>query len=118
MEIDPVKWISDVERGVVQNGRAISQLNTQIAQVQLDVRDSKIASKERSDERLEAIMNRFDQAERISGRRMGLAASFFFTVLTAVWFVVIQPLQEQIAMLDRRILDAERTIAVLISEPD
>jgi len=44
MEIDPVKWITDVEQAVVRNGRHIAQLNTQISQVQLDVRDSKVAS--------------------------------------------------------------------------
>lgn len=118
MEIDPVKWISDVEQAVVQNGRAITALNTQVSQVQLDVRDAKVASKERSDERLEAIMERFDQAERLGGRRLGVGASFFVTVCTAIWFVVVQPMQDTIAILERRMLDAERTIAVLSADSD
>lgn len=118
MEIDPVKWITDVERAVVQNGRHIAQLNTQIAQVQLEVRDSKVASKERSDERLAAIMTRFDAAEKLGGRRLGVAASFFVTACTALWFVVVQPMQESIAVLERRMLDAERIIAVLGAESE
>lgn len=118
MEIDPVKWITDVEQAVVRNGRHIAQLNTQISQVQLDVRDSKVASKERSDERLEAIMHRFDEAEKLGGRRLGVGASFFVTVCTALWFVVVQPMQEKIMLLERRMIDAERIISVLDSESE
>ncbi len=118
MEVDPVKWITDVELGVVQNGRNIAQMNTQLSSLQLEVRDSKIASKERSDERLAIIQRRFDQAESLGGRRLGVAASFLVTICTAVWFVIIQPMQEQIVILERRMMDAERTISVLDSEPD
>lgn len=118
MEIDPVKWITDVEQAVVRNGRTIAQLHAQLSSVQAEVREAKVDSKERSDERLEAIMARFDQAEKLGGRRLGVGASFLVTVCTAIWFVVVQPMQEQIALLDRRLLDAERTIAVLHADSD
>ena len=96
----------------------IARLFERVDQLQIAVIDSREESRTRSNERLDAIMDRFDQSEKLGSRRLGIAASFFVTVCTAVWFVVIQPLQEQIALLDRRMLDAERTIAVLSADSE
>ena len=80
---------------------------------------------ERSDERLDYIRERFDEGngrfdrleviiagnmeEILQARRriLGAATSFFLSTLTAIWFVVIEPMQEKIAYLDRRIMDVE-----------
>lgn len=82
----------------------------------------------RSDERLEYIRERFDRVEslivhdrqesREARRRIiGAATTAFCTVLTAVWFAIIQPMQDQLAILDRRLLDVEkRTISVVADD--
>ena len=79
----------------------------------------------RSDERLEYIRERFDRVEVLIGldreealqarrRIIGAATTAFCTVLTAVWFAIIQPMQDQMAILDRRLLDVEkRTISIV-----
>ncbi len=90
----------------------------------------------RSDERLDYIKERFDglqgdakvlhalldqrHADAISARRrlIGAATSIFLSVLTALWFVVVEPVYDRLAVLDRRMLDAEKRIAVASSEPD
>ena len=89
----------------------------------------------RSDERLDYIKERFDNGERrfdrledlIVGNRqemieerrriLGAATSVFLSVLTAAWFVIVQPMQEQLAILERRILDVEtRTLSVTLDD--
>jgi hypothetical protein len=85
---------------------------------------------ERSDERLDYIKERFDEGagrfdrlehiiagnmiEILAARRriIGAATTVFCTVLTAAWFVIVLPMQEQLAYLDRRLMDAEKRIAV------
>ena len=79
---------------------------------------------ERSDERLDYIKERFDRLEdmvsenrqdSLEARRrlVGAATATFCTVLTACWFVIIEPITEQLAILDRRLLDVEaRTISI------
>lgn len=91
---------------------------------------------ERSDDRLDYIRERFDEGnqrfdrleiiiagnmdEILSARRriLGAATSFFLSVLTAIWFVVVEPMQDKLAMLERRMIDAEKRIAVSHSEPE
>ena len=118
MDIDGPGWILDVEKAGEKNAVNIARLFERVDQVQDDVRQSREESRERSNDRLEIIMDRFDQAEALGSRRLGMAASFFIAVCTAIWFVIVQPMQDQIALLDRRMLDAERTIAVLRSESE
>ena len=96
----------------------IARLFERVDQLQVAVIESREESRTRSNERLDAIMQRFDESERLGSRRLGVAASFFVACCTAVWFVIVQPLQEQIALLDRRMLDAERTIAVLSADSE
>ena len=78
---------------------------------------------ERSDERLDYIRERFDRVEDMitaesqwaSGARtkiIGAATTTFAAFVTAVWFVIVSPMQEQLAVLDRRLIDAEKRIAV------
>lgn len=118
MNIDGPGWILDVEKAGEKNAVNIARLFERVDQLQASVIDSREESRTRSNERLDAIMDRFDESEKLGARRLGLAASFFVTVCTAVWFVVVQPMQEQIALLDRRMLDAERTIAVLSADAE
>lgn len=78
---------------------------------------------ERSDERLDYIKERFDRVEEMitaesdwaaSARTklIGAATTTFAAFVTAVWFVIVSPMQEQLAYLDRRMIDAEKRIAV------
>jgi len=84
----------------------------------------------RSDERLDYIKERFDQGQRsferieelvsaesewAAGARtkiVGAATTAFCAFVTAVWFVIVSPMQDQLAYLDRRLIDAEKRIAV------
>lgn len=84
----------------------------------------------RSDERLDYIKERFDQGQKsfdkieelisaesewAAGARtkiVGAATTAFCAFVTAVWFVVVSPMQDQLAYLDRRLIDAEKRIAV------
>lgn len=111
MEIDGTKWISDVERTGEKNAVHIARLYERVEQVQSDILESRRESKERSDERLTAIMTRFDQAERISGRRIGVALSFAIACCSAIWFVVVEPLQDRLAILERRMYETDRDSA-------
>lgn len=90
----------------------------------------------RSDERLDYIRERFDDLKE-DGRTISalldrrhedmLAArrkivAFAFTVLvtcfSALWLAVIAPMQEELVMMDRRLIDAEKRIAVHLHSDD
>ena len=93
---------------------------------------------QRSDERLDYIKERFDgladdnkemfevldrrHQEMLSARRRIVAAgtSILVTCFTAAWFAVIVPIMEDVAVLERRLIDAEKRIArhVDVSEPE
>ena len=118
MDVDGPKWILDVEKAGEKNAVNIARLFERVDQLQLSVIESREESRTRSNDRLDAIMDRFDDSERLAARRLGTAVSFFVAVCTAVWFVIVQPLQEQVALLERRMLDAERTIAVLDADSE
>jgi len=118
MDIDGPGWILDVEKAGEKNAVNIARLFERVDQLQLSVIESREESRTRSNERLDAIMDRFDDSERLGARRIGAAASFFVAVCTAIWFAIVQPMQEQIALLDRRMIDAERTIAVLDADSE
>ena len=91
---------------------------------------------QRSDERLDYIRERFDglqeegraifqlldrrHEEMLSARRKII--SFAFTVLvtcfSALWLAVIAPMQEELVMMERRLIDAEKRIAVHLHSDD
>ena len=84
----------------------------------------------RSDERLDYIRERFDEGAKrfdrleiiiagnmddiLAARRriLGAASSLFLSVLTALWFVIVEPMQEKLAYLDRRVADVEKRVVV------
>jgi hypothetical protein len=90
----------------------------------------------RSDERLDYIRERFDDLkedgrvisamldrrheEMLAARRKII--SFAFTVLvtcfSALWLAVIAPMQEDLVLLERRLVDAEKRIAVHLHSGD
>ena len=92
---------------------------------------------QRSDERLDYIKERFDgladdnkemfevldrrhQEMLLARRRIVTAgASILATCFTAAWFAVIVPIMDDVAMLERRLVDVEKRIAhhVDVSEP-
>ena len=117
MEIDAKDWINDLEK----QGNATA---TKLAVLEQKVTTNHEAVMKNSDVRLATIMAGFeeikreireDRAEGMAARRriVAAAASVFSAVLTAAWFVVLEPMQERIAILERRMLDVEeRTIAI------
>ena len=90
----------------------------------------------RSDERLDYIKERFDQGERrfdkleemisaesewastARAKIVGAATATFAAFVTAVWFVIIQPLHAELAILERRLLDVEERTIVLHTHAD
>ena len=118
MEVDPVKWITDVENSVNKNAQRLSALSIRVEGIKDEIAEHRIDSKARSDDRLEQIIDRFDRLDSISSKRIGMTLSFFAACCTAVWFVVVLPMQEQLAVIDRRLIDAERDIAVLSASSD
>ena len=83
----------------------------------------------RSDERLEYIRERFDRIEVLvqlnreeataaRKRIVGAATATFMAFCTAVWFVIVEPVWTELALLDRRLLDVEKRIVVSHPEPD
>lgn len=78
---------------------------------------------ERSDERLEYIRQEFtelkglireDRLEARDARRrmIGAATSTFLAFATATWFVIIQPVFNELAIVERRLLDVEKRLEV------
>ena len=78
---------------------------------------------ERSDERLDYIRNEFREvkelirADRLEAkaardRIVGAASATFLAFVTAVWFVIVEPMHDQLAVLERRLLDVEKRIEV------
>jgi len=77
----------------------------------------------RSDERLQYIKERFDRveelvtyetswAEGVRRRMIAAATTLFMAFCTAVWLLVVEPINDQVAVLERRVIDAEKRIAV------
>lgn len=78
---------------------------------------------ERSDERLEYIRNEFREvkelirADRLEAKAardkiVGAASATMLAFVTAVWFVIVEPVHDQLAVLERRLLDVEKRIEV------
>ena len=118
MEVNGPGWILDVEKAGEQNAVDIARIHEKLEHiVQLQHKESQ-DSQQRSDRRMDKINERFDAVERTSAARIGVALSFFVASCTAIWFVIVQPMQIEIAYLDRRLADAERNIAVLDADDD
>ena len=117
MEVDAVKWITDVELAGEKNSRNLSRLNVQMDQVKADITEHRADSKERSDDRLEQIMARFDRLDSMTSKRVGMALSFFVACCTAIWFTVVEPMQERIAVLERRMYETERNVSSTSTDP-
>ncbi len=77
----------------------------------------------RSDERLDYIKERFDRLEVMGNqnrregedarkRIIGAASAAFMAFCTAIWFVVVEPVFEELAILERRLMDVEKRIVV------
>lgn len=78
---------------------------------------------ERSDERLAYIRDEFREvkdlirADRLEAkaardRIVGAASAMLMAFVTAVWFVIVEPVHDQLAVLERRLLDVEKRIEV------
>ena len=111
--------LGHVERELAQHGSALATTAQQMSHLA-----------QRSDERLDYIRERFDALQedgkaiyKLLDRRHEdmLAArrkivTFGFTVLvtcfSALWLAVIAPMQEDLVLLERRLIDAEKRIAV------
>jgi len=83
----------------------------------------------RSDERLDYIKERFDRVEElvtlessrsegVRRRMVGAATTMFMAFCTAVWLLVVEPINDQVAVLERRLIDAEKRIAVHLHSDD
>ena len=91
---------------------------------------------QRSDERLDYIRERFDglqdegraifqlldrrHEDMLSARRklVSLAFTVLVTCFSALWLAVIAPIQEELVLLERRLVDAEKRIAVHLHSDD
>ncbi len=113
MEVDAVKWITDVEQVGEKNARSIARLYERVDQVRSELEAHRIDSKERADKQLNSIMGRFDKLDGTRDKRVAQAASVFVAVCTAVWFGVIDPMQARMAILERRLYEAERVVTIV-----
>ena len=117
--------LGHVERELAQHGSALATTAQQMSHLA-----------HRSDERLEYIRERFDDLKEdgkaiyvlLDRRHEDMLAArrkivtFGFTVLitcfSALWMAVIAPMQTELAILERRLIDAEKRIAVHLNSDD
>lgn len=117
--------LGHVERELSAHGSAIATTAEQMKHLA-----------QRSDERLDYIRERFDSLQAdgraissmldqrhedmLAVRRKILAAAFtvLVTCFSALWLVVIAPMREELILLDRRLIDAEKRIAVHLHNDD
>ena len=115
MQVDAKDWMSDLEKQANANSMAIALLK-------LKVESNHDVVMRNSDHRLEIITDRFDRLEgMVQGRTNKLLAwsgSLFVAFCTAAWFTIVVPLQDDIAILERRMLDAEKYRPIAIAEPE
>lgn len=111
MEINAKEWINDLER---QGNNTV----TKLAVLEHKVASNHAAVMANSDARLATIMGGINdiredtkqqREEIVAVRRRILvfATTVFTSVLTAAWFVIVEPMSERIAVLERRVLDVE-----------
>ena len=66
----------------------------------------------------ELIRTESDWASGARTKIIGAATTTFAAFVTAVWFVIVSPMQEHLAYLERRLIDAEKRIAVHMHDDD
>lgn len=112
MEVNAKDWMEDIDSKATENA-------LQIALLKQEVRNNHEAVMRNSDVRLEAIMERFDRLEQGAGWKMWAKLGSMLVVLsTAVWFTVVAPIHDDVAALERRMLDAEKRMPSIIAESD
>jgi len=117
MEVDAVKWITEVEQVGEKNARSIARLYERVDQVRAELEAHRVDSKERSDKQLNSIMRRFDKLDGARDKRVAQGISFLVAVFTAVWFAVIDPMQGRMAILERRFYEADTVSATISDDP-
>ena len=122
---DVTRKLGHVEKELAAHGSALATTAQQMSHLA-----------HRSDERLDYIRERFDDLkedgrvisamldrrheEMLAARRkiITLAFTVLVTCFSALWLAVIAPMQEKLAILDRRLIDAETRIAVHLHSDD
>ena len=117
--------LGHVERELAAHGSALATTAQQMSHLA-----------HRSDERLDYIRERFDDLKEdgkaitvmLDRRHEDMLAArrkiitFAFTVLvtcfSALWLAIIAPMQEELVLLERRLVDAEKRIAVHLHSDD
>ena len=117
--------LGHVERELASHGSALATTAQQMSHLA-----------HRSDERLDYIRERFDDLKEdgkaitvmLDRRHEDMLAArrkiitFAFTVLvtcfSALWLAIIAPMQEELVLLERRLVDAEKRIAVHLHSDD
>ena len=117
--------LGHVERELAAHGSALATTAQQMSHLA-----------HRSDERLDYIRERFDDLKEdgkaitvmLDRRHEDMLAArrkiitFAFTVLvtcfSALWLAIIAPMQEEMVLLERRLVDAEKRIAVHLHSDD
>jgi hypothetical protein len=112
MEVNAKDWMDDIDKQATENA-------LQIALLKMKVEANHEAVMKNSDVRLEAIMERFDRLDAGGWKLWSKLGTLVVVVSTAVWFTVVEPMQADIAIIERRLLDADRDRgAVVSSEPE
>jgi predicted PurR-regulated permease PerM len=122
---DVSRKLGHVERELSVHGTALATTAEQMKNLS-----------QRSDERLDYIRERFDGLQeagqeisrvldarhedmlRARNRMVAAGTSILISCFTAAWFAVIVPIMEDVAVLERRLLDAEKRIAVHYHDPE
>lgn len=122
---DMARKLGHVERELSVHGTALATTAEQMKNLS-----------QRSDERLDYIKERFDglsqdnkelftvldekeRAMMLARQRIVTAGiSVLVTTFTAAWFAVIVPIMEDVAVLERRLADAEKRIVRIATESE
>ena len=111
MEVNAKDWLDEVDQRTRDNA-------LQIALLKQEVRANHEAVMKNSDVRLEAIMERFDRLEQGGWQLWSKLGGLVVVLSTAVWFTIVQPMQERMDVIDRRLLDAEKYRAGIVAESE
>lgn len=114
MDIDAREWLDELDRKVTDNSLQLALLR-QKQEHQYDLVNRQ------SDERLALINERFDRLEDAlvgkakadkekAVRWAGWGGTIFAALCTAAWFTIVEPMQTDIAILERRLQGAETHI--------
>jgi len=112
MEVNAKEWMDEIDKKATENA-------LQIALLKMKVEANHEAVMKNSDVRLQAIMERFDRLDAGGWKLWSKLGSLLVVISCAVWFTVVEPMKADIAILERRLLDAERDRgAIVSSEPE